>query len=506
MFLHNSEREKNNTAVRSFIARLAMMTMVKLRDNDGITDSILPMPSNLAETTRADDLLLKVVNNIIKNELKVLDVTSEVELGFNVTSPFYNMDIIALLEHDKADSNTISLLGEKVVYTVDRVRNTVLVVIKELIKKVKSEKLVYESSRKAANIAIIPNAIPEIIEYLVSKSEINGNGIFKIPTGSSNANENTIKELTVDEINESALINELLAANSFNEDTLKTFLGGFGPGEVLNIARSYLTDLTDNNTNLVNLSLRNLNKTRETFLVYLIAKMYSSKYYADNLVLTSLLDSLKIACFNVYTELKADGRDGILVEYIEENKIYINQSVWDSAPDDLDITSVVGAALALNIQSGTIAVSLDDIVANKDLYSEAFNKYEAANNLAIQTGMQNTLVNIFTNAATEIYGSYKTEDMPDLNNLEIGGRIYKYLKDKTFKDIVEIEETAEDLVLNLIYTDEASRLFIKYFNSYSSMEASLTPQDCAMLAGVSLVVLEIGSHVEVKHSSHHYDA
>ena len=130
MLLYDSERKKNNEAIRNFIAKLTMITMVKLRNNDSINDSVLPIPRTLEEISKTNDLMESVVKNIIRNELKLYDVTDDKELYFKSGSPFSEIDVMSVLEHERDNTDTTNVLGDKLIYTVTFIKNTVLNVIK----------------------------------------------------------------------------------------------------------------------------------------------------------------------------------------------------------------------------------------------------------------------------------------------------------------------------------------------------------------------------------------
>ena len=497
MLLYDSERKKNNEAIRNFIAKLTMITMVKLRNNDSINDSVLPIPRTLEEISKTNDLMESVVKNIIRNELKLYDITDDKELYFKSGSPFSEIDVMSVLEHERDNTDTTNVLGDKLIYTVTFIKNTVLNVIKELINNVKTAKAAYEGSRKAASISIQPLTSPGIIEYYILKGELKDNGEpAVIPSPSDKAEDNTIGVLNNEDINEQLLISDLLEYYAFNESLLKEFLTNFNVGEIIKIAKAYLSDATSNNQNLNMLTIRDLSKTNDLYLVYLLANMFKNKYYSENENLVRLVKTLGQLVFSRYSELKSDVKNDILVEWVDDKKIYLNMEVFNTI--DVDVMAIVGAVISENVTRGGLSILAKDVVENSANYIEAFNRYEAANLLETQTGMKNTIVNIFTNEIKKVYEKYKTVEQEDLTELEISGKTFSYLQGKDFKDIVDIDKAAEDLVLTLLYPDEASKLFIQYFTAYSGMEASLTPQDCALLAGTTLVALEIGANLDVK--------
>lgn len=497
MLLYDSERSKSNEAIREFIVKLTMITMVKLRNNDNLSDSILPIPKTLGEISKTDEMMESVVRNIVKNELKLYNITDDKELYFKAGSPFSEIDVMSVVDRSRDNTDTTDILGEKLIYTANFVRNTVLSVIKELINNVKAAKIAYEGNRKASSMSIVPLTAPDIIEYYILKGELKDNGEPAIiPSPSENNSDNILDMIANEETNELSLVTAMLDFYSFNEAFLKSFLSEFNEGDIIKIAKSYLSNITSDNANLNMLTIKDLSKTNTLYLVYLIGKMLSSKYYPENEVLNRLMSSLSRLTYSRFTDIKADAKNDILVSWIENRKIYINTEVFNTI--DVDVMAIVGAVVSENIDNGGLAITAKEVVTNSDMFIEAYNKYEAANLLEIQMGMKNTIINIFTNEIAKVYEKYKTAEAEELTALQISGRCFEYLQNKEFKDVVDIEKAAQSIVLNLIYTDEASKLFVEYFTAYSSMEASLTPQDCALLAGTTLVALEIGAYLDVK--------
>ena len=497
MLLYDSARSKNNEAIREFIVKLTMITMVKLRNNDNLSDTILPIPKTLGEISKTDEMMESVVRNIVKNELKLYDITDDKELYFKAGSPFSEIDVMSVVDRSRDNTDTSDILGEKLVYTATFIKNTVLNVIKELINNVKAAKIAYEGNRKASNMSIVPLTTPDIIEYDILKGEISDSAEpVVIPSPSNDALDNTIEMLNNDDINELTLVSAMFEFYSFNETFLKAFLSEFSDGDIIKIAKTYLGNITSDNQNLVMLSIKDLSKTNALYLVYLLAKMFNSKYYPENELLDRLTKSLGRLVYSRFTEIKDDAKNDILVSWIENRRIYINTAVFNSI--DVDVMAIVGAVVSENISNGGLAITGAEVLTNADMFIEAYNKYEAANLLEIQMGMKSTIVNIFTNEITKVYDKYKSADSESLTALEISGKCFEYLQNKDFKDVVDIDKTAQHVVLDLIYTDEASKMFIEYFTAYSSMEASLTPQDCALLAGTTLVALEIGAYLDIK--------
>ena len=497
MLLYDSARSKNNEAIRQFIVKLTMITMVKLRSSDSLTDSILPIPKTIGEISKVDEMMESVVRNIVKNELKLYDVTDDKELYFKSGSPFSEIDVMSVLNHSRDNTDTTTILGDKLLYTANFVRNTVLNVIKELINSVKAAKIAYEGSRKISGMSIQPLTMPDIIEYDILKGEIKEmSEPAIIPSPSDNNEDNYLSIINSDETNELTIISALLEFNSFNETFLRDFLSSFSEGEVIKIVKNYLGNITNTNENLSLITIKDFSKTNELYLIYLTAKMLSNKYYPENELLKRLVKTLGSLTYTRFNDLKNDTTNGILVEWVDDRKIYINTAVFNNI--DLDVMAIVGAVVHSNVNKGGLNITANEIKANSDMYIDAYNKYEAANLLDIQLGMKNTIVNIFTNEIKKVYEKYKPADSEALTELEVSGRCFKYLQGKDFKDVVDIEKAAQDVVLNLLYTDEASKLFIQYFTAYSGMESSLTSQDCALLAGTTLVALEIGAYLDVK--------
>lgn len=497
MLLYDSERSKNNEAIREFIVKLTMITMVKLRNNDNLSDSILPIPKTLGEISRTDEMIESVVRNIVKNELKLYSITDDKELYFKAGSPFSEIDVMSVIDRSRDNTDTTDILGEKLIYTANFVRNTVLNVIKELINNVKAAKIAYEGNRKASSMSLIPLISPDIIEYFILKGELKDSAEpAVIPSPSDNILDNKLEMINSEETNELSLISAMFEYYSFSEEFLKTFLSEFQEGEVIKIAKTYLGEITSENQNLNMLAIKDLSKTNTLYLVYLIAKMLHSKYYAENEVLERLLKTLSRLVYTRFTDIKDDAKKDILVSWIENRRIYINAAVFNSI--EIDVMAIVGAVISENVSNGGLAITGAEVVTNSDMFIEAYNKFEAANTLEIQLGMKNTIINIFTNEITKVYEKYKATDEEALSALQISGKCFEYLQTKEFKDVIDIEKAAQDVILNLVYTDEASRLFVDYFTAYSGMESSLTPQDCALLAGTTLVALEIGAYLDVK--------
>lgn len=497
MLLYDSERSKNNEAIREFIVKLTMITMVKLRSNENLADSILPIPKTIGEITKTDSMMESVVRNIVKNELKLYDVSDDKELYFKAGSPFSEIDVMSVIDRSRDNTDTTDILGEKLIYTANFVRNTVLNVIKELINNVKAAKIAYEGNRKASGMSLIPLTTPDIIEYYILKGELKDSGEPAIiPSLSNNVSDNTIDMLNSDDTTELSLVGAMLEFYSFNEEFLKTFISEFSEGEILKIAKAYLSNITNENQNLSMLTIKDLSKTNTIYLTYLLANMFSSKYYPENELLQRLVKTLANLAYTRFTDIKADAKNDILVSWIEDRKIYINTQVFNTI--DVDVMAIVGAVVSENVDNGGLAITGAEVLTNASMFIEAYNRFEAANTLEIQMGMKNTIVNIFSNEIIKVYDKYRPVDSEALTSLEISGKTFTYLKDKEFKDIVDIDKAAQDVVLNLLYTDEASKLFIEYFTAYSGMEASLTPQDCALLAGTTLVALEIGAYLDTK--------
>ena len=93
-------------------------------------------------------------------------------------------------------------------------------------------------------------------------------------------------------------------------------------GEIIKIAKAYLSDTTSNNQNLNMLTIRDLSKTNDLYLVYLLANMFKNKYYSENENLVRLVKTLGQLVFSRYNELKSDVKNDILVEWVDDKKIY----------------------------------------------------------------------------------------------------------------------------------------------------------------------------------------
>jgi len=497
MFLNKNERVKHNQAMILFIARMSMLTMIALRNKEDVANTNLPVPNTIGEINEQNETLYRVVTNLINSELKlnVDDVKEDEVLRFKDSSPFNNADVYEIVDKSIDNSGLSPLLADKLLYDLDYIRNTILKAAKEMIEDVELAKASYETARSISNFTMYPVNIPEIIMYNKNKGIFETrNEILELPNRDSTSNKDALLDWT-NELTNQSLIEKLKTFYSFNAEELTNFLDTFKEeNEILSIARGYLIDITDSNSNLNNLLSSSMNLANKAFLVYLMANMLSSDLINNN-ALSRLVKALSIIVGTYINNIEGYVANGYLVAYKENEKVYVFESTWLNAGSEIDNTAIVGAALNSGVVNGPLYIPLKDLEENEKTYIDAYSSFKTARQLEIETSMKQTLVTIYIEATKKIIAKYKEETSLE-NDSGLLTIMYNYLSGLSIVDISDIETTSQNICTDLIFNSLTSKEFIRFFNMYSNMSNDLTTSDCSLLAGASLVVLELGANIE----------
>lgn len=497
MFLNKNERIKHNQAMILFIAKMSMLTMIALRKKEEMATTNLPVPNGIGEINEQNEVLYRVINNLINSELNLnIDNVKEDEvLRFKDSSPFNNADVYEVIDKAIDNSGLSPVLADKLLYDLDYIRNTIFKAAKEMIEDVELAKATYETARSISNFTMYPVSVPEIINYHKNKGMFETrNEILELPNRESTNNKDALLDWTNDLTNQS-LIEKLKTYYSFNGEELMTFLDTFKEeNEVLSIARGYLIDITDSNNNLNNLLNTPLNLSNRVFLVYLMANMISSDFINNN-ALSRLVKALSIIVGTYINNIEGYAANEYLVAYKDGEKIYVFENTWLNAGSEVDNTAIVGAAIDSGVSSGPLYIPLKALVDNEKEYIDKYTAAKTARQLEVETSMKQTLITIYIEATKKIITNYKSETELETNTglLTV---MYNYLTGKSIAEISDIETICQNICTDLIFDSLTSKEFIRFFNMYSNMSSDLTISDCSLLAGASLVVLELGANVE----------
>lgn len=492
MYLREEEKAKHNEATKLFIAKMAMLVMIKLREKDEVKDTLLPIPKGLDEINEQNKLLITIINNIIRNELKLDDLEGK-EIRFKETSYLNEVDAVKLINSSIDNSEISGVLADKLLFDIDFIKNTVVVAIKELSKNVNIAKVKYESGRNTNTFSLVPVSIPAIIKYFSSRGDFKDleNNPVQFPIGTGNPSE----YLNFDEVTEQDFRNQLLSHYDFNKNEVYDFLSGINEGELISTVRNYLTVISDRNDNLKYLSANTTVNHSKLYLVYLVSSMLLETTYADNKNLKLVNNGLKVLIARA-TKLTNDYiNKKILVSYVDKDKIYVVEDLFVN--NELDTAAIVGGVISANVKNnvGPVILDVDTVVRNTEAFKAAYNKSRIAKDVEIETGMKQAMINIYAIESKNLIETL-TENV-SISKLGILSAVTKYISDLDFKNTVDIEKVSQAIVLNHIYTSEVAKKFIEYFGMYATMNGSLTSQDCSLLAGASIVVIELGSNIVI---------
>lgn len=494
MLLRREEIATHNKLSVEFIARMAMLVMVNLRNKETLVNGYLPVPKSLDETTNQNEILYSVITNIIKNELKLDDDRLEA-ISLKETSYLQDVDMLTVAQKSIDSSEVSTVLGEKLMFSISFIKNTVLETIKKFCSNVESAKVQYETNRVKSNFKMVPVLIPEIIDYLVMKGEFANieNLTIAIPQSGGGLDQT----INWDEVDEQSIRNKLLSYYEFNKNEVYALLSLFPEGDVIKIARSYLSILNNTNSNLLGLIPLSSNKFNTAYLLYLISKMLLDGEHKDKKSLFILNNTFKALAHSAYTVTNNLINNKTLVTYIDNDKVYVVEKVYIENTN-IDNTAVIGAVINANVKnnSGAVLINVDTIALKQDDYKAIYNQFEITKSVEIETGMKSALINIYAIEAKKIIEELPTEVTENLNlpANALLGIVTNYISDLDFKSAVNIKYVCEEIVLNHIFKDDVANKFIEFYHMYSTMNNNLTSQDCALLAAAGLVVLELGSN------------
>lgn len=492
MFLQKEEKQKHNEAAKLFIAKMAMLIMIKIREKDVNKTSLLPIPKGLDEINEQNTLLFSVINNIIKNELK-LDTNGEKEIRFAETSYLNDVDSLKVINSSIDNSEVSNMLADRLLYDIDFVRNTVIETIKKLTKNVLTAKAKYETGRSGNSFSLIPVGIPSVIQYFINRGDFKDleSNPVNIPIGTGAQDQ----YLNFDDLTEQELKNQLLSHFEFNKQDVYDLLTGYQEGEIISIVRNYLTVLNDRNDNLKFLSAMATSKYDKLYLIYIVSTMLLETTYPNSNALKIVNNSLKILIAGATKLIKTYLENNIVTTYIDKDKIYVLEDMF--ANNEIDTTVIVGGALNANLKDGNgpVLLTLEDLNLNAETFKNKFNSVRIAKEIEIETGMKQAMINIYAIESKNLIEELKEDENIEVSKLAILAVVQKYISDLDFKSTVDVENVCTAIVLNHIYKSEVAAKFIEYFNMYSIMNSNLTSQDCALLAGASIMVIELGSNI-----------
>lgn len=492
MFLQKEEKQKHNDAAKLFIAKMAMLAMIKIREKDVNKTSMLPIPKGLDEINEQNTLLFSVINNIIKNELKLEDI-GEKEIRFAESSYLNDVDTLKVINSSIDNSEVSNMLADRLLYDIDFVRNTVIEAIKKLTKNVLTAKAQYETGRGANTFSLIPVGIPSIIQYFINRGDFKD--LESNPVNIPIATGNQDQYLNFDEVTELDLKNQLLSHFEFNKQEVYDLLANYQEGEIISIVRNYLTVLNDRNENLKFLSAMSTFNYDKLYLIYLVSTMLIETTYPDSNALKIINNGLKVLIAGATKLIQNYLNKNIVTTYVDKDKIYVLEDVF--ANNEIDTTVIVGGVLNANIKNntGAILLSLEDLNLNAETFKEKFNSARIAKEVEIETGMKQAMINIYAIEAKNLIEELKEDENIEVSKLAILAVVQNYISELDFKTTVDVENVCTAIVLNHIYKSEVAAKFIEYFNTYSIMNSNLTSQDCALLAGASIMVIELGSNI-----------
>lgn len=490
MFLQSEEKAKHNQNAKLFLAKMTMLVMIKLREKEAVKDTLLPVPKDLDSINEQNKILYSVINNIIKNELKLDDIGDK-EIRFAETSYLNDVDSLKIINSSIDNSDISGALADRLLYDIDYIKNTVIATIKKLSAKVTVAKAKYESNRNANTFSLVPVGIPSIIEYFEAKGDflkLEENPI-QIPVRTGNQNE----YLNFDELTDKDLRSQLLAYYNFNQDDMYDFLSSFNEGEILVIARNYLTILNDSNEYLKFLNAAATSNHSKLYLVYLISAMLLDTVYQDNAPLRIVNNSCKVMIARSNKLIKEYVAKNIVTTFVDKDKIYVLEDLFVN--NEIDTTAIVGGVIAANVKDniGSVLLTLDTINENTEAFKMAYNQFRVARDVEIETGMKQAMINIYALESKNLLD--ELEEDVNISKLGMLAVVNEYVSKLDFKSATDIENVSQAIVLNHIYPSEVAKKFIEYFNTYSIMNSNLTSQDCALLAGASIVVIELGSNI-----------
>ena len=494
MLLRKEEIVKHNKLSVEFIARMAMLVMINLRNKENVVSGYLPIPKTIDEITSQNQILYSVITNIIKNDLKLDENISE-PLQVKETSYLQDVDMFIVAEKSVDNSEVSTVLGEKLMFNISFIKDTILETIKKFAMNVESAKAQYEINRVKSNFKMIPISVPDIIDYFIAKGEFTDVESLSITIPSYGSGMEQI--INWDNTDEQSLRNKLLSYYEFNKDDVYNFLTLFPEGDVVKIARAYLSVLNNSNSNLLGLIPLSTNKFNIAYLLYLISKMLLDTDYSDRKSLSILNNTFKALSHSAYITTTELVNNKVLVTYIDNDKVYVLDKVYEENLE-LDNTAIIGAVINANVKDnvGAVLINVDTLMLKQDAYKDIYNQYEITKSLEVETGMKSALINIYAIEAKKIIEELPEDVTNELNlpPLALIGIVTNYISDLDFKSAVNIKYVCEQIVLNHIFKDDVANKFIEYYHMYSTMNDKLTSQDCALLAAAGIVVLELGSN------------
>jgi hypothetical protein len=170
MLLRREEIAQHNKLSVEFIARMAMLVMIGLRNKESVVNGYLPIPKSLDEITNQNNILYSVITNIIKNDLKLNDDRLEA-ISLKETSYLQDVDMFKVAEKSVDNSEVSTILGDKLMFSIAFIKDTILETIKKFASNVESAKIQYEVNRVKSNFKMVPIKVPAVIEYFVAKGE-----------------------------------------------------------------------------------------------------------------------------------------------------------------------------------------------------------------------------------------------------------------------------------------------------------------------------------------------
>lgn len=494
MLLRREEIAQHNKLSVEFIARMAMLVMIGLRNKESVVNGYLPIPKSLDEITNQNNILYSVITNIIKNDLKLDDNRLEA-VSLKETSYLQDVDMFKVAEKSVDNSEVSTILGDKLMFSIAFIKDTILETIKKFASNVESAKIQYEVNRVKSNFKMVPIKVPAVIEYFVAKGEFANldNLSITIPVSSGGADQ----VINWDTADEQSLRNKLLSYYEFSKEDVYSFLSLFSEGEVIKIARSYLSILNNTNSNLMGLIPLTSNKFNISYLLYLISNMLLDTEHKDKQSLKILNNTFKALSHSAYITTNTFVANNTLVTYIENDKVFVVEKVYEENME-LDNTSIIGAVINANVSNnvGSVVFNVETLKLKEDDYKNIYNQYEITKSLEVETGMKSALINIYAIEAKKIIEELPESITADLNlpPLALLGVVTNHISDLDFKSAVNIKHVCEEIVLKHIFKDDVANKFIEYYKMYGAMNDKLTSQDCALLAAAGIVVLELGSN------------
>lgn len=443
------------------------------------------------------------ITSIVKANLRTSGIfeESDKQFSFSALSSYSITD----LNDDQQLHDQGKLIADKVIANMGTIKNKILPMVSEVVDDIKRESDRNLVAKKASrDIKLYYIATPDFISSYIERGQI---------TKQSNVSLK-VTNTGIDLLTKNEVIEIATHGRDFDKTEITTFINSFTEYELDHVFETYLNKMSVENGNWSNGSLNIYQNYKYAILIYLLlssdsdainAKVSINTYEA---VKATILRNLSNSIIEISQRLDSNTRNRkvILASKFdhESNVVFVNYNTINEALEKSSIEVVLGAGY----KDDTIA-NIDDLVNRKDEYLKSYTEVTHF----ISTGIETSLISFNRELMYGVVSKLVMSDKftflePRVRDARLSTEVRPLIM--SFKITDTIEDIIEKVFVDILLKETNTRLFITYFNKFSSLVANDptvakdysrigltddTGEIAAVLTGVSLAMDYIKTHI-----------